>query len=194
MLLLPAGADLHHGQVGPWAPFNFEVNDSPANRALAARLGLELNYTVNEQIGCTWRSPDEEYYMLNTDGSVQQSGNGYGGTIRDSQGNVLMGFARSSSKPSVIFQELFAIAMGLKQAQSLSIAKLEINSDSLGVINIINGLARSPCHHLLCMDPLPANLEESPASASDYLHHASKGKIEFHNNGSFVMPVNSARV
>ncbi|KAF9626549.1 hypothetical protein IFM89_034962 [Coptis chinensis] len=87
--------------------------------------------------------------MLNTDGSVQESGNGYGGTIRDSQGNVLLGFAGSSSKPSVIFQELFAIAMGLKQAQFLSIAKLEINSDSLGAINIINGLARSLWNQLI---------------------------------------------
>ncbi|KAF9597185.1 hypothetical protein IFM89_016326 [Coptis chinensis] len=102
------------------------------NRARPLGLGLELNYTVHEQIGCTWRSPDEEYYMLNTDGLVQQSSNGYGGTIRDSQGNVLMGFAGGSSNTSVIFQELFAIAVGLKQAQSLSIEKLEINSDSLG--------------------------------------------------------------
>ncbi|KAF9589463.1 hypothetical protein IFM89_024026 [Coptis chinensis] len=111
-----------------------------SNRLL--NLGLDLSYTVHEKIGCTWRGPEEDYHMLNTDGSVQQVGNGFGGIIRDSQGNILLGFAGSSSKPSVIYQELMTIAVGLKQAHLLSIAKLEINSDSLGVINIINGEVR----------------------------------------------------
>ncbi|KAF9599040.1 hypothetical protein IFM89_033385 [Coptis chinensis] len=93
--------------------------------------------------------------MLNTDGSVQQTGNGYGGTICNALGNITRAYAGSSSKHSVIFQEIHAIAIGLKQAQDLGIDKLEVNSDSLGAINILNGFEPCPCATLQtkCVSP-----------------------------------------
>ncbi|KAF9622225.1 hypothetical protein IFM89_030083 [Coptis chinensis] len=43
-----------------------------------------------------------------------------------------------------IYQEIQAIAAGLKQAQEMGIENLEVNSDSLGAINILKGSERSP--------------------------------------------------
>ncbi|KAF9604394.1 hypothetical protein IFM89_006403 [Coptis chinensis] len=82
-------------------------------QALTSRLGLELNFTVQEQLGCTWSALKDDNYMLNTDGSVQDGGNGYGGMIKDALGNILLAYTANSTKTSVIYQELQAIAEGL---------------------------------------------------------------------------------
>ncbi|KAF9611353.1 hypothetical protein IFM89_030836 [Coptis chinensis] len=45
----------------------------------------------------------EGSFMLNTDGSVQETGNGFGGIIRDFLGNVTLAYAGSLQKPSVLY-------------------------------------------------------------------------------------------
>ncbi|KAF9600613.1 hypothetical protein IFM89_011142 [Coptis chinensis] len=108
------------------------------------RLGLQLNFKPQEVLWCKWKPAEQEAFMLNTNGSVQQTGNGYGGTIHNALGNVTRAYAGSSSKHSVIYQEIQAISVGLKYAQDLCIDKLEVNSESLGAINILNGIERCP--------------------------------------------------
>ncbi|KAF9602298.1 hypothetical protein IFM89_026415 [Coptis chinensis] len=66
-----------------------EVKASYSLRALVDRLGLQMNFKPQEVLWCRWKSAEQVAYMLNTDGSVQQNRSGYGGTIRDSLGNVV---------------------------------------------------------------------------------------------------------
>ncbi|KAF9626426.1 hypothetical protein IFM89_033245 [Coptis chinensis] len=60
--------------------------------------------------------------MLNVDGSVEDN-NGYGGVIRNRQG--------SSTKKSILYQELMAVEKGLVGATLLGVRKLRIGSNSL---------------------------------------------------------------
>ncbi|KAF9600947.1 hypothetical protein IFM89_014074 [Coptis chinensis] len=121
-----------------------DVKDSYSLRALVTRLGLQINFKPQEVHWCKWKPAEQEAFMLNTDGSVQENGNGYGGTIHDGLGFVVRAYAGCSSKNSIIYQEIQAIAVGLKQPQELGIENLEVNSDSLGAINILNGNERCP--------------------------------------------------
>ncbi|KAF9614903.1 hypothetical protein IFM89_021260 [Coptis chinensis] len=114
-----------------------DVKESTSLRIVAARLRLELNFKEPFPQWIKWELAAADSYMLNTDGSVQENGNGFGGVIRDIMGNVSLAYAGSSSKPSVIYQELFAIAKGLQHTKEKGIINLEVNSDSAGAINII---------------------------------------------------------
>ncbi|KAF9606565.1 hypothetical protein IFM89_026625 [Coptis chinensis] len=96
-----------------------DVKDSYSLRALVTRLGLQINFKPQEVHWCKWKPAEQETFMLNTDGSVQQNGNGYGGTIHDGLGFVVRAYAGCSSKNSTIYQEIQAIAVALKQAQEL---------------------------------------------------------------------------
>ncbi|KAF9590890.1 hypothetical protein IFM89_000146 [Coptis chinensis] len=75
-----------------------EAKDSYSLRALADRLGLQMNFKPEEVLWCRWKLAEQGAYMLNTDGSVQQDGSGYGGTIRDGLGNVVRVYAGCSSR------------------------------------------------------------------------------------------------
>ncbi|KAF9612735.1 hypothetical protein IFM89_003745 [Coptis chinensis] len=119
------------------------VNESASLRILAARLGLKLNFKVPAPNWIKWASAEEGSHMLNTDGSVHDNGNGFGGIIRDSLGNVTLAYVGSSHKPSVLFLELLAIAKGLQYAKEKGISNLEVNLDSSGAINIIRGPSHS---------------------------------------------------
>ncbi|KAF9610157.1 hypothetical protein IFM89_020289 [Coptis chinensis] len=104
-------------------------------------LGLQMNFKPREVLWCRWKSAEQGAYMLNTDGSVQQNGSGYGGTIRDGLGNVVRAYAGCFRQGTSPYIEIQAIAVGLKQAQEMGIENLEVNSDSLGAINILKGKA-----------------------------------------------------
>ncbi|KAF9611346.1 hypothetical protein IFM89_030135 [Coptis chinensis] len=63
--------------------------------------------------------------MLNTYSFVQDTGNGFGGIIRDAMGNVTLASVGSSAKPSILYQELLAIAKGMQYAKEIGITELE---------------------------------------------------------------------
>ncbi|KAF9599570.1 hypothetical protein IFM89_039386 [Coptis chinensis] len=122
-----------------------------------------MKFKPQEVLCCRWKSAEQGAYMLNTDGSVQQNGTGYGGTIRDGLGNVVHAYAGCSTRNSVIHQEIEAIVVGLKQAQEMGIENLEVNSDSLGAINILKGSERCPWHQY-------THNKQLPISTTNHLH------------------------
>ncbi|KAF9609240.1 hypothetical protein IFM89_014434 [Coptis chinensis] len=91
-----------------------DVKESASLRILAARLGLKLNFKDSTPNWIKWALAAEGSFMLNTYGSVQETGNGFRGIIRDSLGNVTLAYAGSSQKASVLYQELLAIAKGIQ--------------------------------------------------------------------------------
>ncbi|KAF9602300.1 hypothetical protein IFM89_026417 [Coptis chinensis] len=67
------------------------------------------------------------------------------GLSRDSLGNVVRAYAgcfRQGTSPYIVKSKPFCV--GLKRAQEMGIENLEVNSDSLGAINILKGSERSP--------------------------------------------------
>ncbi|KAF9612921.1 hypothetical protein IFM89_004337 [Coptis chinensis] len=55
---------------------------------------------------CTWMKPDGDVLKLNLDGSVTNDNTGFGGTLRDSNGEVRLAYTGSNGPRSVLFQEL----------------------------------------------------------------------------------------
>ncbi|KAF5206094.1 hypothetical protein FRX31_004312 [Thalictrum thalictroides] len=101
------------------------------------RIGLVVDYKQKETIHCCWEKPKEGTIMINTDGSVNQQGAGFGGLIRNCLGEKLLGYIGSCTVSSVTYQELQAIAKGLVGADLLGLQEVTIASDTLGSINAI---------------------------------------------------------
>ncbi|KAF9600943.1 hypothetical protein IFM89_014070 [Coptis chinensis] len=51
-----------------------DVKDSYSLQALVTRLGLQINFKPQEVHWCKWKPAEQEAFMLNTDGSVQENG------------------------------------------------------------------------------------------------------------------------
>ena len=62
-----------------------------------------------------WLKPAEGWLKLNTDGAVDTSSGkaGCGGLLRDSAGQLIVGFAKTISASSSIAAELWALREGL---------------------------------------------------------------------------------
>ncbi|KAF5191508.1 hypothetical protein FRX31_018908 [Thalictrum thalictroides] len=75
---------------------------------------------------------------LNSDGAVRDSGNGFGGLLRNWEGEVLCAYSSNDICNSVFHQELNAVHQGLKLALFSNVRSLEVASDSLSVTRAIN--------------------------------------------------------
>ncbi|KAF9590903.1 hypothetical protein IFM89_000159 [Coptis chinensis] len=89
-------------------------------------------------IPCYWTKPNEDIAKLSTDGGVNGRGVGYGGIIRNNNGDTIVAYVGSSLNKSVIFQELSTIHQGLSTCLQLNIVKVTVASDSLQSIQAIN--------------------------------------------------------
>ncbi|KAF5180658.1 hypothetical protein FRX31_029755 [Thalictrum thalictroides] len=112
-----------------------DVEDSIENRILLERLGMTTLFKRKVTKTCKWYPPTQDTYKLNCDGALNDNGPGYGGLIRDWQGNVHIG---TSTVKEVIFLELKAIAEGITLAKELQKDRLLVHSDSLWAIQVIN--------------------------------------------------------
>ncbi|KAF9617063.1 hypothetical protein IFM89_033168 [Coptis chinensis] len=87
---------------------------------------------------CVWQKPS--FFVLNPNGTLQPHCAGYGGVIRDKDGNALLTYNDSSKYRSILFQELLGIMEGIMAASMIGIRQLEINSDFKRAISILKGL------------------------------------------------------
>ncbi|CAJ2662636.1 unnamed protein product [Trifolium pratense] len=86
----------------------------------------------------SWKPPCGSYVKLNTDGACKdQNRGGCGGIIRGSQGEWLGGFARGLGNCSAIIAELWGVAEGLSYARRLGFTAVELNVDSVVVVQAI---------------------------------------------------------
>ncbi|KAF9616626.1 hypothetical protein IFM89_030795 [Coptis chinensis] len=94
-----------------------------------------------------WTRLEEDVLKLNSDRSVTEDKTGFGGTLRDKNGEVKLVYTGSFGNPSVLFQELQCIKYGLIGSH-IDNYKLVIASDSLNAIHILNKETKPPWHCL----------------------------------------------
>ncbi|KAF5204158.1 Cyclin-dependent protein kinase inhibitor smr6 [Thalictrum thalictroides] len=121
-----------------------DIPDSPPLKALISRLGIVCDLKAASYIPCTWSKPMQGIVKLNSDGAVRDSGNGFGGLLRNWEGEVLCAYSGNDICNSVFHQELNAVHQGLKLALFLNVRSLEVASDSLSVTRAINKLEKPP--------------------------------------------------
>ncbi|CAN1121022.1 Putative ribonuclease H protein At1g65750, partial [Linum perenne] len=89
-----------------------------------------------------WRAAPGPCFTLNTDGSVKiNTGDAVvGGCIRDEDGRVVQAFSANLGKCSITRAEITAIVLGLERAWEAGIRHVEVQTDSICVINLISGM------------------------------------------------------
>lgn len=82
------------------------------------------------------------WIKLNSDGASKSSSSvaACGGVFRDSNGNWILGFAKRLGHASPFLAELWGILLGLQLAADLGFDKLEIELDSISVVNVLNNI------------------------------------------------------
>ncbi|XP_050214265.1 uncharacterized protein LOC126665493 [Mercurialis annua] len=87
---------------------------------------------------CRWKGPDIGWIKLNTDGSIDREYAGFGGLLRDYNGDAICGFVSKAALNDIFLVELWAIWRGLVLASGLGIKVIWVESDSLSAVKTIN--------------------------------------------------------
>ncbi|CAB4316864.1 unnamed protein product [Prunus armeniaca] len=88
-----------------------------------------------------WRPPTGNCFKLNVDGAtdMETGARGAGAIVRDSHGNLVGALAmRAPSRISVLATELYALKVGISFALDVSPLPLEIESDSVQAVSMVN--------------------------------------------------------
>jgi hypothetical protein len=93
-----------------------------------------------------WQPPSGHFVKLNTDGACKENNRaGCGGIIRGNQGEWLGGFAKGVGVCSAFVAELWGVLEGLQYARRLRFMAVELNIDSVTVVQVIKtGKLSSP--------------------------------------------------
>lgn len=86
----------------------------------------------------SWTSPNQGWSKLNVDGATGVAA-GAGGLIRNSQGNWIHGFSKNLGTADSLQAESWALYTGLTIASQLNIEKIEIECDSILVVQMVKG-------------------------------------------------------
>ncbi|XP_060210477.1 uncharacterized protein LOC132637406 [Lycium barbarum] len=90
-----------------------------------------------------WIKPPMGWTKLNTDGRHSNNDSiGAGGIIRDSNGQIIMSYAKNLAKGSSNIGEAKAIIYGLQWCTSQSLQNIILESDSLIIINMVKGKSK----------------------------------------------------
>lgn len=85
-----------------------------------------------------WKEPPIGWVKINTDGGCKDGSiAGCGGLIRGSEGEWLAGFSKFLGKCDAFIAELWGVLEGLRCAKRMGFTAVELNVDSLVVVNII---------------------------------------------------------
>ncbi|KAK5834816.1 hypothetical protein PVK06_010493 [Gossypium arboreum] len=83
--------------------------------------------------------------MINVDGAIHMmnSWSSMGGVIREAKGQWIVGFRKATGMGKIINAKLWAVFTGLELAWSKGFKKVEVKSDTMQVVRLINnrGLA-----------------------------------------------------
>ena len=87
-----------------------------------------------------WEKPDIGWVKLNTNGSFSDLLNaaGYGGLIRDDQGNWIGGFSRHIGNTDSFLAEIWALRDGLQLCHHMNLQFVIVELDASTVIDALN--------------------------------------------------------
>ncbi|XP_074266477.1 uncharacterized protein LOC141589750 [Silene latifolia] len=90
--------------------------------------------------GASWARPSDGMWKINVDAGVKEGmGVGLGAVCRDGDGRVVWVVSKSSGICCVKSAEAEAILLGLKEAQSVGMRSIIIESDCLNVVDDLKG-------------------------------------------------------
>ncbi|CAN1122078.1 Putative ribonuclease H protein At1g65750 [Linum perenne] len=106
----------------------------------AGQLGREAPGIARQTQLIRWRPADEEWFTLNSDGSLYTQDNraDAGGIIRDCRGNFVSSFAINLGSCSIMRAELRGIIEGMNLAWEKGIRKLCIQTDSRAAVDVLS--------------------------------------------------------
>ncbi|KAL4326271.1 hypothetical protein GQ457_11G005490 [Hibiscus cannabinus] len=92
-----------------------------------------------------WQAPQEGWIKINTDAAVAGSDRlaTIGGVFRDHTGKWIFGFSRKVGVSTVLIAELWAIHDALQRAWDRGLRKINLESDCLDAVRILNGKSTS---------------------------------------------------
>lgn len=86
----------------------------------------------------SWEKPEFGWTKLNTDGSIDRENAGFGGLLRNYNGDPICAYVSKAHQNDIFLVELWAIWRGLVLASGLGIKAIWVESDSLSVVKTIN--------------------------------------------------------
>ncbi|CAN1860132.1 Putative ribonuclease H protein At1g65750 [Linum perenne] len=113
-----------------------------------------LNPRVRETREISWQPADSPWYTLNTDGSRSIHGMATaGGAVRNNHGDMIKAFSMNMGGCSITRAEIRGIIEGMKLAWSHGLRKIEVQTDSLCAIQILQMTANDDHQHagLVCI-------------------------------------------
>ncbi|KAF8377406.1 hypothetical protein HHK36_030783 [Tetracentron sinense] len=104
------------------------------NHGMFTQFILNLNQVSRPIRWCRWKKPEIGWTKLNTDGSVTS----FGGLLRDYMGNPICAYVSKAPRDGIFLLELWAVWRGLVLSLGQGIKVIWVESDSMGVVKIIN--------------------------------------------------------
>ncbi|GAA0165793.1 hypothetical protein LIER_40058 [Lithospermum erythrorhizon] len=106
---------------------------------LASQLGVSVLVPRAKQIRLlSWEKPQEGQLKLNIDAAYKDGRAGYGGIIRNSQGQLVFAFGVQGCSSSALQAEVESLLGCLRRCVSEGYDKLHIEVDSLQLVNMIH--------------------------------------------------------
>lgn len=97
----------------------------------------ESNQDLRLSCSTNWRKPPIGWYKLNLDGAHNKATSGIGGVVRGHNGQWILGFNMRVHAASYTYAELLAFEQSLKFAIERNLLPLEIESDSIQVLQLL---------------------------------------------------------
>jgi ribonuclease HI len=94
-------------------------------------------YQPRSTVDIGWKPPIAGWVCLNIDGACNNGIIGCGGVIRGNEGEWLHGFSKFIGRGDAYIAELWGVFEGIKLARRLNFSKVEVRTDSLGVVRDI---------------------------------------------------------
>ncbi|XP_019241252.1 PREDICTED: uncharacterized protein LOC109221248 [Nicotiana attenuata] len=124
---------------------NHNNTDFPININHIIQKAIEFTFLTEKgpntctkiPIQIKWNKPPKGWFKLNIDASFKNHNEktGIGGIIRDTYGNWIVGFAKTTQATGSLHAEIKALMEGLKTTQEWGMFPLEIETDTTEVVH-----------------------------------------------------------
>lgn len=94
---------------------------------------------IPSPIAVSWKKPEEGWVVLNVDGSAitNPGRTGYGGLVRNKDGEFLVGFYGSAGISHISHAEMLALLQGIWLCREMGFSAIQCYSDSANTIRMI---------------------------------------------------------
>lgn len=100
---------------------------------------IDASKHLHSPINVSWKKPEEGWVVLNVDGSaVTNPGRtGYGGLVRNKDGEFLVGFYGSAGISHIGHVEMLALLQGIRLCRDMGFSAVQCYSDSTNTIRMV---------------------------------------------------------